>query len=180
MVDWVQTVFEFSAVVIGVLLAFEIDRHHEDRLNDARAKEFLELIREELEQNTVSLNGVLAAMQNTDMEFRVLGYRLRDFAWLSLSSRIALVKNEKLRRDIITCYCKFDLHEQSMNRYSDLYYALIKQLPNPYDKLENQVAEVRAAIANQLSPQRKEASLLVFTPIVVEEINEEIKKLTDC
>lgn len=164
---------------MGVLLAFGIDRHYEGRLNNTRTKEFLELIREELEQNTRTLNGIYSAMVNVE-DLGIPYYRLRNYAWLSMSNRIALIRNAKLRQNIITCYYKFDLHERGIERYADLVYAIDKQSPNPSDKLKTTTQRLRESIAGQLDPQRKEGSLLVFGPLVVQEINEEIRKLTDC
>jgi hypothetical protein len=180
MVDWLQLLFEFVAVVVGVLLAFWIDRHREEQLNKTKVSEFLELIRDELRQNAATLEGILKQLQDVS-QFYLPYYRLRVFAWTSLSSRLTLLKNDGLRRDIIACYYRFDMYERAMSRYLDLVYTIIKQPPNPYDKLENKASEVRNSIATQIQhPKRGDEGMLVFIPKVIQEIDDEIKRLQDC
>lgn len=180
MVDWVQILFEFLAVVVGVSLAFLADRYHEEQLDKTRAREFLEIVRDELQENVVTLDGVLKQMQD-ETRFNAPYYRLRTFAWTSLSSRIALIRNGRLRGDIIRAYYKFDMYERTMSRYLDLVYTIIRDRRPQQDELYQKAAEIRKAIAGQIRhPDREEEGMEFFTPAVVREIDEEIKRLQDC
>jgi hypothetical protein len=48
MVDWWQIALEFVAVVVGVILAFEFDRHRDTGIRKQEAIEFLTLVKEEI------------------------------------------------------------------------------------------------------------------------------------
>jgi hypothetical protein len=162
-----------------VLLAFAIDRWYEGRLNKTRMKEFLELVYGELKENALTLEGIYTELVATDKP-RIPIVHFRNLAWDSMSNRIALIRKAKLRANIISCYYKFGLQERAFNLYSDLLTAIVKQLPNPYDKLETQAESVRTEITNKLDKKRGDASLLVFAAKVVKEIEDEIERLSDC
>ncbi len=180
MVDWLQILFEFIAVVTGVSLAFLVDRYHEEQLNKTRAREFLDIVGDELRDNTCTLEGVLKQMQD-ESQFHAPYYRLRVFAWTALSSRIALIKNDLLRGDIVRAYYKFDMYERTMGRYLDLVYTIIRDRRPPQDELYQKAAEIRRAIAGQIRhPEREEEGMGFFTPMVIKEIDEEIRRLQDC
>ena len=149
-------------------------------MDKTRAREFLELIRDELQENTGTLEDVLGQMQDST-QFKAPYYRLRIFAWTALSERIALIKNTTLRGDIIRAYYKFDMYERTMSRYLDLVYTIIRDRRPQQDELYQKAAEIRSAIVGQIQhPKQPEQGMQVFTPRVIEEIKEEIKRLQDC
>jgi hypothetical protein len=120
----ITSVIEFAAVVIGVLVAFELDRRHENSIERSREKEFLIFIREEIKNNRETVTRLLLELKKT---LYLPYYRLRSFALSSMSERITLIKNDKLRTDAITAYAKFDMFERTLDRYLDLIYTLIKE-----------------------------------------------------
>jgi len=84
-----------------------------------------------------------------------------------------------VRSDIIQAYYKFDMYERTMSRYLNLAYSLIKQSVRP-GQLTNEAEEIKTAIVGQIEdPSRREEGMLAFTPAVVREIDEEVKRLRD-
>lgn len=113
--NYLQLIFEFGAVVIGVYLAFWLDRRHDRAVEREETIEFLELIRDELSENTNTLENVFDDFERKQ-PFQLPYFRLRVFALTALSNRIVLVDKKRLRTDIIRAYYKFDMYERKTIR----------------------------------------------------------------
>jgi cytochrome b subunit of formate dehydrogenase len=166
MVDFWQSLVDFSGVIAGVLLAFEFDRWRERQTRKSEAIEFLTLISDELNENLHTLTQVRD-------EFRAQAYMpyfgLRTGIWSGLLTRITLVKNDTLRGRILVAYAKFDMYERTLVRYLDLCYILVIE-PSDLRRIENLTNEInkhRGSIIGQLEQQPD--GILNFLPAVIAE-----------
>jgi hypothetical protein len=177
MVDWWQVGFEFAAVLVGVIAGFEFDRYRERRNRTQQAIEFLDLTKKELEGNLETLQNVTKYLKS---QAYMPTYGLRLDSWRAFSNRVALVKDPTLVRDIFATYYKFDMYERTMTRYLDLCYTLLVEpkVSQREEALNSNITNLRGTIVAQLDPSPD--GILEFVPMVIRNIDAELKKLRDC
>jgi len=177
MVDVWQTLLDFGAVILGVILGFEFDRLRDKKTIEAEAIEFLTLVSYELNENLNTLTQVRDELRKQAyMPF----FGLQKGIWSGLISRITLVKNDGLRRKILVAYSKFDMYERTLGRYLEICYILTTE-PSGSERirhLTDEINNLRGSIIAQL--EQKPDGVLEYLPGVIADTKTEIARLKDC
>lgn len=87
---WINYFIEFLTVVLGILLAFGLNTYYNDKVEEKRARHFLEGIRLEIEENSKEVaeklayhKGIRDTLNSTPSKviLRLKTSRVKDFAW---------------------------------------------------------------------------------------------------
>lgn len=181
MIDVWQVFLDFVASlmagIIGVVLGFEIDRWRETQRDKVKAIEFLALIKEEMSENLGTSRLVSTAIKEIPRISSLPHYGFQFGVWRALSERIALIRNNTLRLNIIKAYAFSEEIERMMTRYLDLGYDLETE-PNKdsdgYKELSRTVWDLRDVII------KHSAIMQDILASYMSEIDVETSKLKDC
>jgi hypothetical protein len=177
-VNWLQVGVSVLGTFAGVLLAFQLDRLWERRLNRKKALEFLELIKKELQDNLKTLDYLLESLEQR--KFDAPFFAVRFDSWRTFLDRLPLVR-KGLRPAMLEAYYELETHNRTVGLYRGLVYATIKRGKNAEpDWLSQSIAEHRAAIFEQIRGKDKKGGMLHSMPILIEKIDAEIDRLSDC
>lgn len=180
-IDWRQVIqtflqptLAFCATLGGVFFAFYLDRLWDRRLDRTKALEFLRLVRKELDDNCGTLRYLAKALRKG--EFESPFFAVRFTSWHTFLDRLPLIQG-KLRADMMTQYYELETHDRTVTLYRGLVYASYAN--EKAEPLKGQVAQHRDALLAQIGEDDK-SGLLKSIPPVIQKIDDEIKRLSDC
>ncbi len=172
-----QAILGFFATLFGVFAAFWLQRHRETQSNRTKAIEFLKLVKKELEDNLATLQYLAKSLR--EREFDSPFFAVRFTNWHTFLDRLPLI-GDKLRADMTTIYYELETHDRTVTLYRGLIYALYGRNENgKSDSLNRQVTQHRDALLAQIGEDDK-SGLVKSIPPVMQKIDAEIKRLSDC
>lgn len=119
--NWIGVILGFLATLLGVLLAFQLERWREGKSRKERLIGALEMIKDEVEKNVSLCNQILKEFANKGPSW-IQYYNLKTTTWESVSSTLVDLKDSDLSKKIAGQYYEY----YHMNRKIDARFDLFK------------------------------------------------------
>lgn len=124
-IKWVNHFIEFFTVVLGILLAFGLNTYYNNKVEEERARHFLEGVRLEIEENVREVSEKLAyhkgihdTLRSTPSQvvLRLKTSRVKDFAWqIAQENSISQHISYELYRKLAEIYAAQNYLQQNNN-----------------------------------------------------------------
>jgi RNA processing factor Prp31 len=163
--DWISFSEKLLATLIGVIIgipvAFWVDRLRKNSENLSKKKNLLNFLLKNLEKN-------LSLIQQAKKELpsHIIFYNLDLGAWTNLSNTLPILENDDLMRKILYVYYELEHISRKIDRQFDMHYSvsramgdykeqrseLVNATISHIDKLEKEINELIQIIKSDQQP----------------------------
>jgi hypothetical protein len=163
--NWIEIILSFLATLLGVILAFRLERWREEKSRKERLIGALEMIRDEIEGNVNLCRQILQEFVDRGPSW-IQYYNLKTTTWEGVSSVIVDLKDSNLSKKIANQYYQY----YHMNRKIDARFDFFKFVGTSDTRFSNLTTAVSEGAKSLLDDGER----------LIPEIEKRISGLRDC
>jgi hypothetical protein len=172
----VSFLVQLGATLIGVLLAFELDKWRDDRADRNNRKQILSALKDELGANmTEMIPAIRKNLEEMTIPFAPLSFEI----WDAIPNKIALVPEHSLAI-IGDAYYNLRSLEKALDRFNDYAHGYFSASNEKVKtNVKNRIKSVRTVILGHIREPKNENDRTVILLIreAISQIDKEIKRL---